>query len=115
MADTIEALKDKLQALEADSGGNKDRKKLEVALEPPTTLGEVDPLVAVARGTGRDGLTIAGLTASQGQLVVMDGGASQGTNADFQGGGQRTKAAKKATGGVATGETCLDLIRGAGL
>ena len=27
MADTIEALKDKLQALEADSGGNKDRKK----------------------------------------------------------------------------------------
>ena len=33
MADTIEQLKDKLQALEADSGGNKDRKKLEVALE----------------------------------------------------------------------------------
>ena len=59
--------------------------------------------------------TIAGLTASQGQLVVMDGGASQGTNADFQGGGQRTKAAQKATGGVATGQTCLHLIRGAGL
>ena len=42
MADTIEALKDKLQALEADSGGNKDRKKLEVALELCEALAALD-------------------------------------------------------------------------
>ena len=42
MADTIEALKDKLQALEADSGGNKDRKKLEVALELCAALAALD-------------------------------------------------------------------------
>jgi len=42
MADTIEALKDKLQALEADSGGNKDRKKLEVALELCAALASLD-------------------------------------------------------------------------
>ena len=42
MADTIEQLKDKLQALEADSGGNKDRKKLEVALELCAALASLD-------------------------------------------------------------------------
>ena len=42
MADTIEQLKDKLQALEADSGGNKDRKKLEVALELCAALAALD-------------------------------------------------------------------------
>ena len=42
MADTIEQLKDKLTALEADSGGNKDRKKLEVALELCAALAALD-------------------------------------------------------------------------
>ena len=42
MADTIEQLKDKFQALEADSGGNKDRKKLEVALELCAALASLD-------------------------------------------------------------------------
>ena len=42
MADTIEQLKDKLTALEADSGGNKDRKKLEVALELCAALASLD-------------------------------------------------------------------------
>ena len=42
MADTIEQLKDKLQTLEADSGGNKDRKKLEVALELCAALAALD-------------------------------------------------------------------------
>ena len=42
MAATIEQLKDKLQALEADSGGNKDRKKLEVALELCAALASLD-------------------------------------------------------------------------
>ena len=59
--------------------------------------------------------TMAGLTASQGQIVTMDGGAKQSTNADFQAQGTYTKAALTATGGVATGPTSLILIRGAGL
>ena len=59
--------------------------------------------------------TMAGLTASQGQIVTMDGGAKQSTNADFQAQGTYTKAALTATGGVATGPTSLNLIRGAGL
>jgi len=59
--------------------------------------------------------TIAGMTASQGQTVTMDGGAKQATNADFQGNGTVTKACKTATGGVARGQTSPDLIRGSDL
>jgi len=58
--------------------------------------------------------TMSGLTASQGQIVTMDGGAKQSTNADFQGSGTITKAAATATGGVATGRTSMRIIRGAG-
>jgi len=59
--------------------------------------------------------TMTGLTASQGQLATMDGGAKQATNADFQGGGTITKAANTATGGAATGRTSMSVIRGFGL
>ena len=59
--------------------------------------------------------TIAGLTASQGQLVTMDGGAKQSTNADFGGHGPLTKSAAMSRGGVAKGQTSLNLIRGPGL
>ena len=59
--------------------------------------------------------TIAGLTASQGQCVLMDGSAKQSTNADFQSTGRVTKAARSAAGGVARGQTSLNLIRGPGL
>jgi len=62
-----------------------------------------------------NGRTISGLTASQGQVVTMDGGAKQATNADFQGGGTITKASQTATGGQATGRTELRLMRGTGL
>ena len=59
--------------------------------------------------------TVAGMTASQGQTVTMDGGAKQATNADFQGNGTITKACRTATGGVARGQTSPNLIRGNGL
>jgi len=59
--------------------------------------------------------TMAGLTASQGQIVTMDGGAKQSTTADFSNQGTYTKAALTATGGVSTGSTSLNLIRGLGL
>jgi len=59
--------------------------------------------------------TIAGLTYSQGQLVTMDGGAKQSNNSDFQANGRLTKAARSAAGGVAVGQTSLNLIRGPGL
>ena len=59
--------------------------------------------------------TIAGLTASQGQCVTMDGGAKQSHNADFGAGGSITKDAQTATGGVVEGRTSLNLIRGPGL
>lgn len=39
---TLEQLKDRLQAFEADAGGNKDRKKLEVALELCAALAALD-------------------------------------------------------------------------
>jgi len=39
---TLEQLKDKLQAFEADAGGNKDRKKLEVALKLCAALSALD-------------------------------------------------------------------------
>ena len=59
---------------------------------------------------------IAGLYYSQGQLVTMDGGAKQSTNADLGGGhGPLTKSAAMSTGGVARGRTSLKLIRGPGL
>ena len=52
---------------------------------------------------------MAGLTASQGQYVSMDGGAKQGNNSDFA---EVAKMAQKATGGSALGRTNLDTIRG---
>ena len=55
------------------------------------------------------------LRKSQGQIVTMDGGAKQSTNADFGEGGRGTKAAQTDTGGVAEGRTSLNLIRGPGL
>ncbi len=59
--------------------------------------------------------TMSGLTFSQGQVVTMDGGAKQSTNADFGGGGTITKACENATGGVAMGPSDMELIRGIGL
>ena len=59
--------------------------------------------------------TMSGMTASQGQLVTMDGGARQTQNAEIGVGGTVTKEAEKATGGVATGVTSLAVIRGLGL
>ena len=59
--------------------------------------------------------TIAGLTASQGQLVSMDGGAKQVNNTDLGAGGSYTKAAQTDSGGVAKGRTSLNIIRGPGL
>jgi len=59
--------------------------------------------------------TMAGLTASQGQSVTMDGGARQSTNADFSNQGTFTKAAQTATGGIATGRTSTRIIAGTGL
>jgi prepilin-type N-terminal cleavage/methylation domain-containing protein len=59
--------------------------------------------------------TISGMTASQGQLVTMDGGARQTQNAEIGVEGTVTKEAGKATGGVATGGTSLAVIRGLGL
>ena len=56
--------------------------------------------------------TMAGLTASQGQFVTMDGGARQGNNSDVGSAGSIAQAAGKATGGVALGSTNLDTIRG---
>jgi hypothetical protein len=59
--------------------------------------------------------TIVGLTFSQGQLVLMDGSAKQSNNADLGGSGQITRAARMSTGGVARGQTSLNILRGAGL
>lgn len=59
--------------------------------------------------------TMAGLTASQGQIVTMDGGAKQSHDADLGATGVLTKTAARATGGVALGRTSLNLIRGPGL
>ena len=56
--------------------------------------------------------TMAGLTASQGQFVTMDGGARQGNNSDVGAAGSIAQAASKATGGAALGSTNLDTIRG---
>ena len=51
---------------------------------------------------------MAGLTASQGQYVTEDGGAKQGNNSDFA---EIKATAKKATGGIALGNTSLATIR----
>jgi len=45
----------------------------------------------------------------------MDGSARQGNNADLGGAGQITRASRQATGGVAKGQTSLNILRGAGL
>jgi len=58
-----------------------------------------------------DTSTISGLTDSQGQLVTSDGGARQSNDADLGGNGVLKKAAIKATGGVATGNTDLNRIK----
>lgn len=58
---------------------------------------------------------MSGLTFSQGQIVTMDGGAKQSTNADFGGGGTITKACQNATGGIAMGRSDMEIIRGTGL
>ena len=59
--------------------------------------------------------TMAGLTYSQGQIVQMDGSAKQGNNADLGGAGTITRASRQATGGIAKGQTSLNIIRGSGL
>ena len=59
--------------------------------------------------------TMAGLMASQGQLVMMDGSARQSHNPDFGAGGRLTRAAQNDRGGVGRGRTSLNLIRGPGL
>jgi len=55
--------------------------------------------------------TLSGLTDSQGQVVTSDGGARQSNDADLTDTGTLSKAADKATGGVATGVTSLRAIR----
>jgi prepilin-type N-terminal cleavage/methylation domain-containing protein len=59
--------------------------------------------------------TMAGLTYSQGQLVMMDGSAKQSNNADFGSTGEIHRASHRETGGVCVGGTSLDLLRGPGL
>lgn len=59
--------------------------------------------------------TMAGLTFSQGQVVLMDGQAKQSTNADFDVRGTLTKASQTATGGVSIGVTSMITMRGVGL
>jgi len=69
-------------------------------------------------GSDRDignGRVMEGLTYSQGQVVQMDGSSRQATNADLGGSGQVTRASRMATGGVAKGQTSLNILRGAGL
>ena len=58
---------------------------------------------------------MAGLTYSQGQLVMMDGSAKQSNNADFGHDGVIHRYTHTGTGGVSEGGTCLDLLRGPGL
>jgi prepilin-type N-terminal cleavage/methylation domain-containing protein len=61
--------------------------------------------------TAANGHTMSGLTDSQGQLVTSDGGARQSNDADLTTTGVLSKAADKATGGVATGVTSLAAIK----
>jgi len=58
--------------------------------------------------------TMADLHASQGQVVFMDGSTHLSSNADFGGAGMITRA-QSDSGGVAKGQTSLNLIRGPGL
>ena len=114
-------------------GGKKDREKLTEGASYPLVRGadtqRPTSVYAVTRNinsgnvgggatwAGSDNAaggknTMAGLTASQGQFVTMDGGARQGNNSDVGSAGSIAQAAGKATGGVALGSTNLDTIRG---
>ena len=55
--------------------------------------------------------TMSGLTASQGQYVMMDGGAQQSNDVDLTATGTLNKMALKATGGNAFGFTSLRRIK----
>jgi|TARA_B100001971_G_C18199680_1_gene543755 prepilin-type N-terminal cleavage/methylation domain-containing protein len=68
-----------------------------------------------SHATAVNGRTMAGMTASQGQVATMDGSARQSTNADFGPTGTISKTARNATGGVATGRTDLYTVRGWGM
>ena len=59
--------------------------------------------------------TMAGLTYSQGNIVMMDGSAKQSNNADFGHSGEIHRASHTGTGGVCQGATSLFLLRGPGL
>ena len=63
-----------------------------------------------------DTKVMAGLSASQGQLVTMDGGAKQSQDSDLGVSGPlSTTEAEEATGGVAKGNTSMAVLRGPGL
>ena len=66
----------------------------------------------VGSDSGSTANVMAGLTASQGQFVTMDGGAKQGNNSDFD---AITANAAEATGGIALDATDLATIRGTNL
>jgi len=55
--------------------------------------------------------TMSGLTAAQGQIVMMDGGAQQSNDVDLTATGTLNKMALKATGGSAFGFTSLERIK----
>ena len=58
-----------------------------------------------------DPATMSGLTAAQGQIVMMDGGAQQSNDVDLTATGTLNKMALKATGGNAFGFTSLRRIK----
>ena len=58
-----------------------------------------------------DPATMSGLTAAQGQIVMMDGGAQQSNDVDLTATGTLNKMALKATGGSAFGFTSLRRIK----
>jgi len=60
-------------------------------------------------------MTMAGLNASQGQVVMMDGSARQSTDADFGDQGKITRPSWGCSGGVAMGDTSMIAMRGVGL
>jgi prepilin-type N-terminal cleavage/methylation domain-containing protein len=60
-------------------------------------------------------LVMAGLTASKGQFVQMNGATKQSTGADFGPVGLVHEVSHRETGGVASGGTSLMLLRGPGL
>jgi len=65
----------------------------------------------LTNATGKK-MVMAGMTASQGQYVTMDGGAKQGNNSDFD---AIQAVAAGCSGGVGKGDTNLDTIRGSNL